>query len=363
MSRPLTIETIEAHAAGEPLRVILRGFPQPPGNTVLERRRWAKEHADWLRTALMWEPRGHADMYGCLLMPPVSPGADFAVLFLHNEGFSTMCGHGIIAVTTVVLEAGLFPAIEPVTGLRIDTPAGRVVSRAEIARPAGPSGALTTTVVHPDWLAAPAARDPGPVRVERVAFTNVPSFVVALDETVQVPGIGRVDYDLAFGGAFYAYVDAERLGLGLRPRDAGTLIDTGMRIKRTIIATRPIIHPLEEDLGFLYGTIFVGPAESQGAHSRNVCVFAEGEVDRSPTGTGVSGRIAIHHARGEVRTGQRIDIESIIGTRFSVAVVDTTNVGPISAVIPEVGGSAWITGRAVHILDPGDPLRSGFLLR
>ncbi len=343
MNGPLHIETIEAHAAGEPLRVILSGFPQPPGQTVLERRRWARANADQLRTALMWEPRGHADMYGCLLMPPASEDAHFAVLFMHNEGFSTMCGHGIIAVTTVVLETGMFPIHRPVTELRIDTPAGRIVARGHVRdRPGSADDA---------------------VRVERVAFTNVPSFVAELDAHVDVPGLGRIRYDLAFGGAYYAYVDVRDVGLVCAPQHTAALVDAGMRIKRAVTAAGPIRHPVDEDLGFLYGTIFIGSAESAEAHSRNVCVFAEGEVDRSPTGTGVSGRVAIHHARGELDTGQAIAIESIIGTRFTATVLETTTCGPFQAVIPEVSGSAWITGRAEHRLDPSDPLRHGFLLR
>jgi len=332
------IRTIDAHAAGEPLRVILDGFPQPLGATVLERRRWAREHADALRTALMWEPRGHADMYGCLLMPPASTDADLSVLFLHNEGFSTMCGHGIIAVTTVLLEAGLFPATAPVTELKIDTPAGRVIARA-------------------------AVRAESEIRVDSVSFINVPSWVTEQDAIVSVPGLGDVRYDLAFGGAFYAYVDAASVGLTCTPDRFRDLIDAGIRIKRAITSSRSIEHPYEPDLGFLYGTIFTGPAETHGAHSRNVCVFADGEVDRSPTGTGVSGRVAIHHARGEIRTGERIAIESIIGSRFHGRAVEETTFGPHTAVIPEVSGSAWITGRNELLIDPGDPLRAGFLLR
>lgn len=336
--RPIVIRTIDAHAAGEPLRVIVEGFPQPPGQSVLERRRWARENADVLRTALMWEPRGHADMYGCLLMPPASPDADLAVLFLHNEGFSTMCGHGIIAVSTVLLESGIIAARPPVTELRIDTPAGRVVARA-------------------------AVRVEPVVRVDAVTFTNVPSFVTELDAVVSVPGMGEVRYDLAFGGAFYAYVDAASIGLACTPARFRDLIDAGVRIKRAIMGTRAIEHPTEPDLGFLYGTIFIGPAESDRAHSRNVCVFADGEVDRSPTGTGVSGRVAIHHARGELRAGETIEIESIIGTSFFGRVAETTRFGPNDAVIPEVTGSAWIIGRNELMIDPTDPLRNGFLLR
>jgi trans-L-3-hydroxyproline dehydratase len=331
----LRIEAIDAHTEGEPLRVIVSGFPQPPGATVLERRRWAREHLDHLRTALMWEPRGHADMYGCLLMPPPTPDGDLAVLFLHNEGFSTMCGHGIIGVTKVVLETGLFPLTEPVTTLRIDAPAGRITAHAHI--------------------------EDG--RVDRIAFRNVPSFAAALDQSVDVPGLGRVRYDLAFGGAFYAFVQAEPLGLACSPHRVRELIDAGSAIKRAVSASRAIAHPTEPDLGFLYGTIFTGPPAGPDADSRHVCVFAEGEVDRSPTGTGVSARMAIHHARGEVAVGEARVIESIIGSRFTGRVVEETRCGPLPAVIPEVEGGAWITGRAEFLIDPADPLRAGFLVR
>ncbi len=329
------ITTIDAHTAGEPFRVITGGWPDLPGDTILARRRYAKEHLDHLRTALMFEPRGHADMYGCILTSPVSPEADFGILFMHNEGYSTMCGHGIIAITKVAVETGLVPLTTPETTVRIDTPAGLVTAHARI-------------------------RDG---RVQSVYFHNVPSFVVALDEQVDVPGLGTVQYDLAFGGAFYAYVQAGQVGLTCTPADFRRLIETGMRIKRAIMATRPIEHPFEADLGFLYGVIFIGPPESPEAHSRNVCIFAEGEVDRSPTGTGVSGRLAIHHARGEIAPGQPIVIESIIGTRFTGRVVQTTTFGPYQAVIPEVEGTAHITGRHEFLLDPDDPLRYGFILR
>ncbi len=331
----LKITTIDCHTAGEPLRIITGGFPDLPGETILARRRYAREHLDYLRTALMWEPRGHADMYGCVVTPPVSPEADLGVLFMHNEGYSSMCGHGIIGLTKVVLETGLLPATAPETVVKIDTPAGLVTAHARL--------------------------DGG--RVESVYFHNVPSFVLALDESVDVPGLGRVHYDLAFGGAFYAYVQAAEVGLTCTPDNFRALIEKGLAIKRAIVASRAIPHPFEEDLSFLYGPIFVGPPCGPGVHSRNVCVFAEGEVDRCPTGTGVSGRLAIHHARGEIGVGEPIVVESIIGTRFTGRVVETTTFGPYPAVIPEVEGTAHITGRHEFLIDPDDPLRDGFILR
>jgi len=329
------ITTIDAHTAGEPLRVILSGYPELEGSTILQRRRSAQEYHDALRTALMWEPRGHADMYGCLIVPPETEGADFGVLFLHNEGYSTMCGHGIIAVTTVVLETGMLPVTGPETEVRIDTPAGLVVARGHVENG----------------------------RVTSVAFTNVPSFVLLADQTVQAPGLGTVRYDVAFGGAFYAFVDATEVGVTLGPESFQQLIDKGMAIKRAVMSAGGITHPFKEDLSFLYGTIFTGVPLSDGADSRNVCIFAEGEVDRSPTGTGVSARAAIHRARGELAEGEEMVIESIIGSRFKVRVLSESEFGTFPAVIPEVEGSASITGRHEFVIDPGDPLRDGFILR
>ena len=331
----LKITTVDAHTAGEPFRVITGGYPELPGDTILERRRYAREHLDHLRTALMWEPRGHADMYGCIVTPPVSPEADLGVLFLHNEGYSTMCGHGIIGIAKVALETGLLAMRSPETTVRIDTPAGLVTAHARI--------------------------EGG--QVSRVRFYNVPSFVVALDETVEVPGFGTVRYDLAFGGAFYAFVQAQDAGLRCTPADFRQLIENGMAIKRAVMASRSIPHPFEADLSFLYGTIFVGPPHQEGAHSRNVCIFAEGEVDRCPTGTGVSARLAIHHARGEINVDEPMVVESILGTTFTGRIVETTTFGPYPAVIPEVAGSAHITGRHEFLIDPDDPLKEGFILR
>ena len=340
----IRIETVDAHTAGEPLRVVTGGWPEIPGDTMLARRRFAREHHDHLRRAIMWEPCGHADMYGCILTEPASPDGDLGVLFLHNEGYSTMCGHGIIGRVKVGVECGLLDASaltrddegRPV--VRIDTPAGRV-----------------TAVAH----LAPGARS----RVDRVSFRNVPSFVLAADIHVEVPERGTVRCDVAFGGAFYAYVDAADLGLAIEPAAYASLIDAGRTIKRAVADCVEIVHPEgDADLGFLYGTILVAEG-SAAAHSRNVCVFAEGEVDRSPTGTGVSGRAAIHHRRGELHVGETLTIESILGTTFDVRVAAETEVGGHPAIVPEVTGRAHITGRHEFVIDPSDPLREGFFLR
>ena len=331
----LKITTIDAHTAGEPFRVVTGGLPNLPGDTILARRRYMRDNLDYLRTALMWEPRGHADMYGCIVTPPVTPEADIGILFLHNEGYSTMCGHGIIGIVKVALETGIIKKKAPETTIGIDSPAGLVTAHARIIND----------------------------KIQSIYFENVPSFVLALDEVIEVPGIGQVQYDIAFGGAFYAYIQAASIGLTCTPQDFSNLVQKGMAIKRAIMKNRDIRHPFEEDLSFLYGTIFIGPAELKTAHSRNVCIFAEGEVDRSPTGTGVSGRLAIHHARKEIEVDQPITIESIIGTRFAGKIIQETAFGPYLAVIPQIEGTAYITGRHEFFIDPDDPLKEGFILR
>jgi len=326
------VSVIDAHAAGEPLRVITGGLDAIPGATIVAKRKYAREHLDGVRRGLMFEPRGHADMYGAIVTEPITPDGDCGVLFMHNEGWSTMCGHGIIALTTVAIETGMLPWKDSVL---IDAPAGRITARPKR------DGAHVTSV----------------------AFENVPSFVVSLDDEVDVPGLGRIKYDLAFGGAFYAYVDVAQLRLDLAATDYRRIIDAGWRIKKEVMAARPISHPFEPELSFLYGTIIGGPAKDPGGDARNVCVFADGEVDRSPTGTGVSGRVAIEYARGRLKTGTPFVIESIIGTRFTGRVLRETTFGPHAAVISEVEGSAWISGRGELWFDPSDPLRDGFILR
>ncbi|MDP9245614.1 MAG: proline racemase family protein [Chloroflexota bacterium] len=328
------IATLDAHAAGEPLRIVTGGIDPIPGATMLEKRRYAREHLDALRRAIVFEPRGHADMYGAIPTEPVTADGDLGVLFLHNEGWSTMCGHGIIALTTALLETGERSG----DVIRFDAPPGRVTAR--------------------------VTRDGD--RVREVAFENVPSFAAALDQSVAVDGLGTIRYDLAYGGAFYAFVDADALGVPLDASGFRQCIDVGMRIKRAVMAAHQVRHPEapdSADLSFLYGTILTGAAHDPGADSRNVCVFAEGEVDRSPTGTGVSARVAIEHARGRLRDGASFTVESILGTRFRGRVLRAARVAQYDAVIPEVTGSAWTVGRSEFWMAPDDPLREGFVLR
>ncbi|MFW6128792.1 MAG: proline racemase family protein [Candidatus Aminicenantaceae bacterium] len=334
-SKMIKITAIDTHVAGEPLRIIKEGFPEIQGKTMLEKRKYARKFFDHLRTALMWEPRGHADMYGCIITEPVTSDGDIGVLFMHNEGFSTMCGHGIIGLATTAVETELISLKNNEPMIKIDTPAGRVTAKVSIENN----------------------------RVQKVSFTNVPSFVYSMDEEVDVPGFGLIRYDIAFGGAFYAICHSEKLGLNLIPQNFQLLVHTGRAIKHAVIEHKSIQHPFEEDMGFLYGTIFVAPSAEKDSHSRNVCVFADGEIDRSPTGTGVSARAALHYTRGELEIGEKFKVESILGTSFTGWVVEETKFGPYNAVIPEIEGSAYITGVNDFLIDPKDPLRYGFLLR
>ena len=325
----MRIATIDLHTGGEPLRVVVDGLPPVEGRTVLEKRSYFRKHYDYVRTGLMWEPRGHADMYGAVITP--AQDADFDVFFIHNEGYSTMCGHAIIALTKLVVETKLVNRNE----VSFNVPAGRIQAKAKVM-----DG-----------------------RVVKTTFRNVPSFLYLREQHVDVPGIGRVQFDIGYGGAFYAFVRAEEVGVSLTPENYYRLIDYGRRIKREVNSRFVITHPYEPDLSFLYATIFTGPPLNPAHHSRNVCVFAEGELDRSATGSGVSARAALHFAKGELDLNERVTIESILGSTMSVRVVELTKFGPFDAVIPEVGGTASITGRHEFYFDPEDPFRNGFIFR
>jgi proline racemase len=328
------ISTIDAHAAGEPLRIITAGLPPLPGATVLERRRFMAEQYDDIRRTLLFEPRGHADMYGAVLTPPVTPGADFGVLFLTNEGYSTMCGHGVIALTTVLLETGMIPRREPRTEVVFDSPAGLI--RADAA-------------VDND-------------RVTSVAFRNVPAFRYAAGLDLAT-SVGQVRADVSYGGAFYALVDAADLGLEVLPENAAALTRLGMEIKRAVDRGIDVIHPDEPELRGIYGTIISEPPRTPGGDGRNITIYAEGAVDRSPCGTGTSAKLACLYADGRIPRGERYVHESVIGTTFTGRVLEETSVGPFSAVETEIAGRGFLTGFQQFVVDSEDVTAGGFLVR
>ncbi len=350
------IRTIDSHAAGEPLRLVIEGLPSPDGRTMLDKRAWAIKRLDHLRRAIMLEPRGHTDMYGALLTEPVTKTSDAGILFMHNEGWSTMCGHGIIAVTTIALQRELIRAraADPSTGsgspraqsrgykletlsVRYDTPAGPVSARARLAY----QGEA--------------------MRVEAVAFRNVPSFVFEPSVLVAIGG-RNIPVDIAFGGAFYAIVDAEAAGVPIDGARLPELRVHGMAIAREVERLRRVVHPIDGGLEGIYGTIFTAPALLPDAHLRNVTIFADAEVDRSPCGTGTAAVMAVLNDMGLLLDDVPFVHESIVGTTFSGRVVDRVQVGDRAAIVPEIEGSAWITGEHTFLIDGDDPLKAGFRL-
>ena len=328
----LHIDTIEMHTGGEPVRLVVAGYPPIPGPTILAKRRHAREHLDQLRRLLMFEPRGHFDMYGVLPVEPDLPGADLAVLFIHNEGYSTMCGHAVIALGRWAVDTGIVPRREGETRVAIQCPCGLVEAR--------------------------VAGD-GAVR-----FTSVPAFAFALDAEVEVAGAGAVMLDIGYGGAFYALVPAARFGLDVRRSPTRDLVDAAHCVTAAAKTQMPLDHPDDPDLAFLYGTILTDGADAyDAAPTANICVFAEREVDRSPTGSGVTARIAVQHARGLIALGQERRFESITGAVFTGKALARTTAGRFDAVTVEVGGKAHYTGRASFTLEPEDEIGRGFLLR
>ena len=351
-----TFHAIDLHCAGEPLRLVRAGFPAVPFAPILERRRWLREHADVARQILMFEPRGHRDMYGAILLPPYRDDADVAVLFMHNEGYSTMCGHGTIAIATALLEERLYPVTEPVTTIRMEIPAGLVTAVANVA---------------------PAEN--GHHEVRSVRFRNVPAYLHAAGLWVHADGVtlagsaavrGALSVDLAFGGAYYGIVTAADLGLRVVPDQIGALTAAGAAITDVLRRDHTPVHPTDPDLGFVYGTIIVDDAPSTspdgrgtGADLRNVTIFADGEADRSPCGSGTSAILAQRHAQGRVQEGHDIVNAGITGEAFRGRVEGRATVGTYDAVITSVEGSAYVTGYHTFVVDDRDPLGDGFLLR
>jgi proline racemase len=330
-----TYTTIDAHTAGEPLRIVTAGVPRLPGKTILEKRRYAKENLDHIRKALMWEPRGHADMYGAYLTEPVTEHADMGVIFMHNEGYSDMCGHGIIALATVAVAQGLVKITTPETRVGIDSPAGFIEAFVQ-------------------WDGH---------KVGTVRFRNVPSFLYKREVMIETPSFGKLTVDIAFGGAFYAYLSGEEVGLQIHPDNYRQLIQLGDEVKKAVMSVTNVQHPLESELNQLYGTIIDGTPRDLTSTQANVCVFADREVDRSPTGTGTAGRVAQLYARGKLKLGEVMINESIIGTKFTGKVLEETKVGDFGAVIPEVSGRAFITGFNQWVTEEDDPVAEGFFLR
>jgi proline racemase len=328
------LSVTDMHTSGEPLRIITSGYPDLPKGTILEKRAFVRDNLDHLRKILMFEPRGHFDMYGALLVEPNLPDADLAVLFMHNDGYSTMCGHAIIALGRYAIDKGLVVKTEPVTRINIECPCGMVVADVEIENG----------------------------RPGRVSFESVPAFLFAKDLEADLGEVGPVKFDIAYGGAFYCLVEASRFGVAyddlsakLFPFYAELLTEKARDI--------PLAHPDSPDLAFLYGTIITDGGHGEEFPTRNVCVFADSQLDRSPTGSGVTARMAAMHAKGLVGLGEKRIFRSITGSDFTGEIVSQMKKDHFDAVSVRVSGRAYYCSEAVFTVEEDDPLRGGFLLR
>jgi proline racemase len=332
------ITTVDSHTAGEGTRLVTGGLPPLAGGTMAEKLATAEEHLSWVPTYLLLEPRGHKDLFGAVLTPPCTPGADIGVLFMDNQGYEPMCGHAVIGTVTTVLEMGMFEMTAPETVVVLDTPAGLVQARARIEGE----------------------------RVTSVAFDNVPSFVYRSAVELTVPEVGDLVVDIVFGGLFFVFVDAEQVEVDLVPRNASRLADLGMRILAVANDVVSVHHPELPHIDRIIDLRFYATPGSEGADSRNVVILGDHMVDRSPCGTGTSAETALRYARGQLRVGERFVTESIIGTRFTAEALAEVEVGEgeevYPAVIPRVGGRAYVTGFHRFVLDPADPFPEGFRL-
>ncbi|MFI8993636.1 proline racemase family protein [Streptomyces sp. NPDC053542] len=328
-----TLSAVDSHTEGMPTRVVTGGVGPIPGATMADRRRYAVEHLDGLRRFLVDEPRGHPAMSGALLQPPTRPDADWGVLYIEVSGFLPMCGHGTIGVATVLVETGMVPVTEPETVVRLDTPAGLVEARVTVR-----DGAA-----------------------EKVTLRNVDAFALEQDAKVDVPGLGEVRYDMAYGGNFYAIVELDSIGLPFDRARKQEILAAGLDIMAAVNEQNRPAHPVDPLISGCKHVQFIAPG-SDARHSRNAMAIHPGWFDRSPCGTGTSARMAQLHARGELPLNTEFVNESFIGTRFTGRLVGTTEVGGLPAVVPEFAGRAWITATANYLLDPRDPFPEGFVL-
>jgi proline racemase len=330
----LALTTDDLHTGGEPVRIVTSGYPPVEGATILQKRAFVAGKLDHFRRLLMWEPRGHRDMYGVIPVEPDHPDAALAVLFMHNEGYSTMCGHATIALGRWALETGKVAVSEPTTRFVLQCPCGPVD--------------VTVEVVNG--------------RPGKVSFQSVPAFVLALDREAEVPGIGTVRYDLAYGGAFYAFAEATALDSRV-DAPAAELVSKATKLCEVVRKDATIDHPTEPDLGYLYGAILTDGLDGSGEPSTNVCVFADQQIDRSPTGSGVTARIALAVARGLPIGAPARRYRSITGAIFEARPVGEAHVGAYPGVVVEVSGTAFWTGRSSFVLEPSDKIGAGFIVR
>lgn len=328
------IRTIDTHTMGEPTRIVVEGIPTVPGNSILEKKRYIENNLDYIRTSLLFEPRGHRDMFGAIILPPTVPEADFGVVFMDSGGYLNMCGHGTIGAVTALLETGMLSYRGLEVPVILETPAGLVKVKTEMKN----------------------------LTVRSVSFQNVPAFLWPEEGRVEIPGIGPITVEIAFGGSFFGLVDARKLRLELSPRNSQKLAGIGTEIRQLLNAGVKVQHPVKKEINRVDLVEFWHSSTAVGVDCKNVVVFGDGQIDRSPCGTGVCAKMASLFAQGELGLNQDFVSESIIGTRFRGRLLEVTRVGNLPAVVPEITGRAFITGIQEFTLHPEDPLKYGFLL-
>lgn len=335
MKATKVINTVESHTMGEPTRIVTGGVPKIPGKTMAEKMEYMEKNMDYLRTMLMLEPRGHNDMFGAIFTEPCVDEADIGVIFMDGGGYLNMCGHGSIGSATCAVEMGMVPVTEPYTDIVLEAPAGIIKAKVKVENG----------------------------KAKEVSIVNVAAFLYKKDIEVSVPDFGKLTLDISFGGSFFAMVKASDVGIDLIPKNAQQLNDLGMKIIHAVNEQVEIQHPILKHIKTVDLCEFYAPAKSEDADVQNVVVFGQGQVDRSPCGTGTSAKLADLYARGEIEVGGQIVNESIICTKFTGKVLSKAKVGEFDGIIPEITGSAYVTGFSQYLVDPDDPVKHGFILK
>lgn len=329
-----SIHAIDSHTMGEPTRIVTGGIPKIPGDTMVEKKEYLEKHMDHLRTAIMLEPRGHADMFGSIITEPCIKEADFGIIFMDGGGYLNMCGHGSIGAMTVAVETGMVEAVEPITHIKMEAPAGLI--KGEVFVKDG--------------------------RAKEVSIVNVPAFLYKSDVEIDVPGLGKIKVDISFGGSFFVLVSADQLGVEVDAKNINKLRDLGLQIREIVNNTIPMEHPTLSHIKTADLVEIYGKATHPDAHYKNVVVFGNGNIDRSPCGTGTSAKMATLYSKGHLKVGEQFVYESILGTLFKGKILDTLKVGGFDAITPQITGSAYITGFNHFVIDEDDPVKYGFTL-
>ena len=330
-----SVHTVDTHTEGESTRVVVGGIPKIAGKSMPEKKEWLEEHMDYLRTALMLEPRGHNDMFGAILTEPTLEDADYGIIFMDGGGYLNMCGHGTIGAMTVAVETGIVEVTEPITKVVQEAPAG---------------------IIRGEVLVENS-------KAKTLSFQNVPSFLYKRDQELELPGYGKIKFEISFGGSFFAIVKAEQVGLSIIPENAEKLKELGIILRELINKEIPVQHPSLPHIHTVDLVEWWSETETKGATLRNCVVFGQGQVDRSPCGTGTSAKMATLFAKGELKIGEEFYYESILGTIFKGEILGTTKVGEYEAVIPRISGSAYITAFNHFVIEEEDPLKYGFVLK